>query len=177
MNLLRAHSRPHLPAMSSSAPSTGVGAGFTGDPRSRPYGPGSPTCLPAGRRDSAPTAGRPGSTAVCTLSPRSLVRNAGLSHRIPKKRSPPGLRQHRPPHRLGPLITTDPRDLHEDHQEDPLHGAHQALSGVEKRWHRDLVCSQRVKGFALALQLTVAVARRSGRRWCLSSSAGTTRCP
>ena len=34
--------RPQLLAGSSSESSTGVGAGFTGDPRSRPYGPGSP---------------------------------------------------------------------------------------------------------------------------------------
>jgi hypothetical protein len=42
MNLLRPRNCPHLLAVSSSEYSTGVGAGFTGDPRNRPCGPGSP---------------------------------------------------------------------------------------------------------------------------------------
>ena len=41
-NLLRPRNCPHLPAVSSSESSTGVGAGFTGDPRNRPCGPASP---------------------------------------------------------------------------------------------------------------------------------------
>jgi hypothetical protein len=54
--------RPHLLAGSSSA----VGA----ESLRRPVPMGSPI-------ESAPTAGRPGSTRVGTVSPRSLVRNAG----------------------------------------------------------------------------------------------------